>query len=405
MCCVSTKKSLLPLLVQDCNHLNITPIVHSTSLPINSNPTMSTNKAAWQKTFKAPSLTISTAPTPIPQPHQILIKARAIGINPADAAVQKLGLIYDASKYPIILGFDVAGEVEAIGDAVTRFKPGDRVLSFPIDLGSGEEEYKSQRGAFQLYCVANDALSAIFPESVSFAEAAVFPSCLSTAAYALFMKDAMALSLPPVSGRAEPNGQVVVVWGGSSVVGSCAIQMATLAGYEVVATSSERNFEHCRRLGAVHVFDYKSERVIEDVVAACEGKKSAGVFVAYYNDESTVTCSHIASRLGGNAVVGTVVPPHLPTPEAAAQDVRITSSTILMSTQKISKEYTDTPSQTGAPVLARLKKASTSGRNGLLQRSRTAGCSSRHGQRSQGRVLRHSRVLSTPCLAGHTCST
>jgi NADPH:quinone reductase-like Zn-dependent oxidoreductase len=256
-----------------------------------------------------------------------------------------------------------------------------------------------------LYCVANEALSAIVPESVGFAEAAVFPSCLSTAAYALFMKDAMALDLPPVSGRAEPNGQVVVVWGGSSVVGSCAIQMATLAGYEVVATSSERNFEHCRRLGAVHVFDYKSERVIEDVVAACEGKKSAGVFVAYYNDESTVTCSHIASRLGGNAVVGTVVPPHLPTPEAAAQDVRITSSTILMSTQKISKEYTDTPSQTGAPVLARLKKASTSGRNGLLQRSRTAGCSSRHGQRSQGRVLRHSRVLSTPCLAGHTCST
>ena len=283
------------------------------------------NKAAWLKTFKGETLTIEDAPMPSPQPHQILIKTRAIGINPADAAVQRLGMIYDASKFPIIMGFDVAGEVAAVGDEVTRFKVGDRVCAFPIDLGS-HEDYKSQRGAFQSYCVANAALVAHVPENVGFAEAAVFPSCLSTAAYAMFMKEAMALSLPPVAGKAEPNGQVVVVWGGSSVVGSCAIQMATLAGYEVVATSSERNFEHCRSLGAMRVFDYKSESVVDDVVAACEGKKSAGVFVAYYNDESTVTCSHIASRLGGNAVVGTVVPPNLPTPEAAAKDVKITSS-------------------------------------------------------------------------------
>ena len=319
--------------------------------------------------------------------------------------MQKLGLIYDASKYPIVLGFDVAGEVEAIGDAVTRFKPGDRVCAFPIDLGSGDEEYKSQRGAFQSYCVANAALSAIVPGNVSFAEAAVFPSCLSTAACALFVKDAMALGLPPASGRAEPNGQVVVVWGGSSVVGNCAIQMASLAGYEAVATSSERNFEHCRSLGAGRVFDYKSASVVEDVVAACEGKKSAGVFVAYYNDESTVTCSHIASRLGGNAVVGTVVPPHLASPEGAAKDVRITSSKTSMPDRMVVNEYADILPQIGAPVLARLKKAFISGRSGSLQRSRTVGCSSRRVRRSQGRVLRHSRVLSTPCLPGHTCST
>jgi NADPH:quinone reductase-like Zn-dependent oxidoreductase len=282
------------------------------------------NKAAWQKTFKGASLIVEDAPMPTPQPHQIVIKTRAIGINPADAAVQKLGMVYDASKFPIILGFDVAGEVKAVGERVTRFKPGDRVCAFPVDLSPGD--YKSQRGAFQLYCVANASLAALVPSNVSFAEAAVFPSCLSTAAYALFMKNAMALSLPPASGKAEPNGNVVVVWGGSSVVGSCAIQMASLAGYEVVATSSERNFEHCRSLGAAQVFDYKSESVVEDVVAACKGKESAGVFVAYYNDESTVTCSHIAGHLGGNAVVGTVLPPELPTPEAVAKDVRITSS-------------------------------------------------------------------------------
>jgi len=360
------------------------------------------NKAAWQKTFKGETFTIEDAPMPVPQPHQILIKARAIGINPADAAVQKLGMIYDASKFPIILGFDVAGQVEAVGDQVTRFKVGDRVCAFPIDLSP--EDYKSQRGAFQSYCVSNAALTAHIPENVSFAEAAVFPSCLSTAAYSLFMKDAMALKLPPVSGKAEHNGQVVVVWGGSSVVGSCAIQMATLAGYEVVATSSERNFEHCRSLGARKVFDYKSGNVVEDVVAACDGKKSAGVFVAYFNNDSTVTCSHIASRLGGNSVVGTVVPPHLSAPEGVAKNVKITSSKSSMPDLMLGETHADTPLQTGVPVLARPEKVFTFGRNGSPRRSQTAGCSSRHAQKSQDRVLRRSRTLLTSCLAGYTCS-
>ena len=361
------------------------------------------NRAAWQKTFKGETFTVEDAPMPVPKQYQILIKTRAIGINPADAAVQKLGMIYDASKFPIILGFDVAGEVEAVGNQVTKFKPGDRVCAFPVDLSP--DDYTSQRGAFQSYCVSNAALAALVPENVSFAEAAVFPSCLSTAAYALFMKDAMALSLPPVSGKAEPNGQVVVVWGGSSVVGSCAIQMATLAGYGVVATSSERNFEHCRGLGAGRVFDYKSESVVEDVVAACDGKTSAGVFVAYFNDDSTVTCSLIASRLGGNPIVGTVVPPHLPTPKGAAKDVQITSSKSLMPNRVVGKMQADTLLQTGALVLARPKKVFIFGKSGSPQRSQTEGCSSHHVLRSRDTVLRRSRALSIRCSAGYTCSS
>ena len=108
------------------------------------------NRAAYQKTFKSRPFAIEPAPMPSPKPHQIVIKTRAIGINPADAAVQRLGMIYDASKFPIIMGFDVAGEVAAVGDEVTRFKVGDRVCAFPIDLGS-HEDYRSQRGAFQSY--------------------------------------------------------------------------------------------------------------------------------------------------------------------------------------------------------------------------------------------------------------
>ena len=196
----------------------------------------------------------------------------------------------------------------------------------------GEVESKLAHGAFQLYCVANEQLTARVPENVEFSEAAVFPSCLSTAAWALFTKEAMALDLPLVDGSAESNGKVVVIWGGSSVVGSCAIQMAHLAGYTVIATSSELNFEHCRFLGAEAVFDYKSPTVVEDIVAACKatGKECAGAFVAYYNDNSTISCSQIISQLGGSKVVGTVVPPNHPVAEGVAEGVKITSSKSLI---------------------------------------------------------------------------
>jgi NADPH:quinone reductase-like Zn-dependent oxidoreductase len=286
------------------------------------------NIAAIQKTYKSRPFSIEPAPMPTPKPHQIVIKTRAIGINPADAAVQNAGLVYAPDAHPVILGFDIAGEVHAVSDQVTRFKIGDRVCALPIDMGAGEVESKLAHGAFQLYCVSNASLAAIVPDNVSFSEAAVFPSCLSTAAWTMFTKDTMALDLPPIEGRAAPNGKVVIIWGGSSVVGSTAIQMAHLAGYTVIATSSELNFEHCRSLGAESVFDYKSPSVIEDIVAACKatGKESAGAFVAYFKDESTITCSKIVSQLGGSQVVGTVVPPQMPVPKGVAEGVKITSS-------------------------------------------------------------------------------
>lgn len=289
----------------------------------------SENIAAYQTTFKSRPFSLQPAPMPIPKASQIVIRSQAIGINPADAAVQNLGLVYAADKFPIVPGFDVAGTVHAVGERVTRFKPGDRVCAFTIDMSKDKMETLCENGAFQLFCVASENLAAKVPENVSFAEAAVFPSCLTTAAYSLFVKDALALDLPPIDGPAKPNGKVVVVWGGSAVVGSCAIQMATLAGYTVVATSSEMNFGHCRALGAESVFDYKSASVVEDIVAACKatGKESAGAFVAYYNDESTVKCSQIVSQIGGGSkVVGTVVPPHMPVPEGVAEGVKIAPS-------------------------------------------------------------------------------
>lgn len=115
------------------------------------------------------------------------------------------------------------------------------------------------------------------PDNVEYTQGCVVPLGFATAAVCLFEKDMLALDYPQVGGTPS-NGKIFVVWGGSSALGSCAIQQATSAGYEVAATASEHNFDYCRRLGAKHVFDHRSANVIEDVVKALKGRDSAGVF-------------------------------------------------------------------------------------------------------------------------------
>ena len=97
---------------------------------------------------------------------------------------------------------------------------------------------------------------------------------MSTAACGLFSTDHLALQYP----SATPNstGKTLLVWGGSTSVGSNAIQLAVAAGYEVVTTSSPRNFDYVKELGASQIFAYKSTTVVEDVIEAFEDKTIVG---------------------------------------------------------------------------------------------------------------------------------
>jgi len=92
----------------------------------------------------------------------------------------------------------------------------------------------------------------------------------------LFQQDQLALRHPTAS--TPPTGQTVLVWGGSTSVGSNAIQLAAAAGYDVVTTASPRNHDFVRRLGASRAFDYSSPSVVRDLIAALAGAPVAGVF-------------------------------------------------------------------------------------------------------------------------------
>lgn len=172
----------------------------------------------------------------------------------------KPGLLYPWIKTPFILGIDVAGEIVEVGRGVTHLKIGDRVVGHAA--GSNKNRNKSAQGAFQLYTVMLAYMVSPIPDTLSFESAAVVPLGASTAACGLFQKDQLALELPNPSRSPKPLGKTVIIWGGATSVGSNAIQLAVAAGYEVITTSSPKNFGYVKKLGANQVFDYNSKTVV-----------------------------------------------------------------------------------------------------------------------------------------------
>lgn len=229
-----------------------------------------TNTAAWQTAEKSPALSVGPAPYTPPSPTQLVVRNYALGINLVDWALQQMGSsLFPWVQYPTILGCDIAGEVVEVGSAITRFKPGDRVVAAAGGLTGGPAQ-----GGFQIYSVVENVLTAPIPASATYSQAAVIPLAVCTAASGLFQKDYLALQHPTVPPK--PTGETVLIWGGATSVGCNAIQLAVAAGYEVITTSSPKNFDYVRELGASAVFDYASPTVTADIIAAFVDKKSAG---------------------------------------------------------------------------------------------------------------------------------
>ena len=276
------------------------------------------NRAAILTEAKARPLKIDDFPMPVAGPHQMIVKNHAIAFNPADSAIQNLGILIQ--QFPAVLGEDLAGEVVSVGPEVTKFKVGDRVVAMANDLKfltTGE----SFLGSFQLYVRANDDYAAKLPDNVSYTEACVLPVALNTAAASVFMEENLALPYPQLNPK--PTGTVVTIWGASSSVGSCAIQLALAGGCEVATTSSSHNLEYCKDLGAAYTFDYKSPTIVDDIMNSLKRKESAGVFCCVQDPDSLKKCAELASKLGGKKFVATVIPnfPGMSMPEGLSDDV------------------------------------------------------------------------------------
>ncbi len=258
---------------------------------------MPSNTAAWFVKQKS-RLEILTAPYISPREHEIVVKNHAVAINPVDWITQCTGrLLFSWIKYPCVLGSDLAGEVVEVGSNVTRFKVGDRVLGHA--LGADKSRNSAAEGAFQQYTVVLDHMAAEIPSTMAYESASVLPLGLSTAACGLFQKDHLALQYPSQTPKA--TGETLLVWGGSTSVGSNAIQLAVAAGYEVITTSSPDNFEYVKKLGATEAFDYRSKTVVKDLIAAFQGKTLAGALAV--GSTSAEACLDVVHACKGRKFV------------------------------------------------------------------------------------------------------
>ncbi len=182
---------------------------------------------------------------PTPADDEVLVKVHAASVNPLDwhymrgsPYIMRLASGLGAPK-DSRMGVDFAGTVEAVGNNVTRFKPGDEVFG-----GRG--------GAFAEYVtVPEDRALALKPANMTFAQAASVPIAGVTALQALRDK-----------GKLQP-GQKVLINGASGGVGTFAVQIAKSFGAEVTGVCSTRNVEMVRSIGADHVIDYTQEDYTE----------------------------------------------------------------------------------------------------------------------------------------------
>jgi len=264
---------------------------------------MISNSAAW---IEAPfaDLVVGPSPVPTPGPGQVVVQVRAVAVNPLDAIVQSNGrLMYRWLDYPVVLGEDVAGVVVAVGEGAHQFAVGDRLVAYATGLEKGRDHVSG--GGFQRLVAVDEALAAPIPDHVAFDDAVVLPLALSTAAAALFETSQLGLDHTRLDdirldqGRTADD-EVVVVWGGSTSVGSNAVQLARAAGYRVITTASPRHHGTMRTLGAEAVFDYRDDDVVASVVAATRGARVVGVVAIAVG--SAEPCVEIAAKTGARRV-------------------------------------------------------------------------------------------------------
>lgn len=187
-------------------------------------------------------------PLPTPTEFEVLIKVEAAGINRPDL-MQRSGMYpqpHGASDLP---GLEVAGEIAVLGRSVRSFKPGDKVMS----LVSG--------GGYAEYCVAPESHLIRKPENFSMIEAAAVPETIMTVWHNVFERGNL---------RA---GETLLVHGGSSGIGTMAIQLGKAFGATVLTTvGSEEKAEACRNLGADLAINYRNQDFVREVASFTSGR-------------------------------------------------------------------------------------------------------------------------------------
>ena len=188
-----------------------------------------------------------TRAVPVPGPDEILIKVMAAGVNRPDVQ-QRLGHYPPPPGASDLPGLEVAGEVVALGSNARRHKLGDKVMS----LVAG--------GGYAQYCIAQDAQAMTVPASLSMQEAGALPETLMTVWHNVFERGGL------------KEGETLLIHGGSSGIGTMAIQLAKAFGAKIIVTvGGADKAEACLKLGADRAINYKTADFVTEVKTLTAG--------------------------------------------------------------------------------------------------------------------------------------
>jgi NADPH2:quinone reductase len=186
-------------------------------------------------------------PLPVPRESEILIKVAAAGVNRPDVA-QRTGNYPPPPGASDIPGLEIAGEVVGLGSGAAKFKIGDKVMA----LVAG--------GGYAQYCTAHEQHALAVPSSLSMTEAAAIPETFFTVWHNVFERGAL------------KAGETLLIHGGSSGIGTTAIQLGKAFGAKVIVTAGSKDkCDACVRLGADRAIDYKTEDFVAATKAATGG--------------------------------------------------------------------------------------------------------------------------------------
>jgi NADPH2:quinone reductase len=187
-------------------------------------------------------------PVPPPGEHEVLVKVAAAGVNRPDV-MQRKGLYPPPPGATDIPGLEIAGEIVALGPRVVRWKQGDRVTGLVVG------------GGYAQFCPVHESHALPIPPTLSLVEAAAVPETIFTVWHNVFERGAL------------KAGETLLVHGGSSGIGTAAIQLAKAIGARVITTAGTPDkCQACRALGADVAVNYRNEDFVAATKAATDGR-------------------------------------------------------------------------------------------------------------------------------------
>ena len=249
-------------------------------------------KAVVYDTYGSPDvLELAEIDEPVVRDDQVLVRVRAASVNPADWHFMR-GLPYlvrmiNGLRKPrkaTVLGSDMAGQVEAVGKNVTRFRPGDEVFGRTRAAHRPDRRAAVATGGCAEYACVSDDLLELKPANLTFEQAAAVPLAALSALQALRDK-----------GNVRP-GQKVLINGASGGVGTFAVQIAKSFGAEVTGVCSTRNVDMVRSIGTDQVIDYTQDDFTKS------GQRYD--LILDNGDRSLSDCRHALTRKGTLVVIG-----------------------------------------------------------------------------------------------------